>query len=576
MTINYAEIAHKYAIDVINGEIPANIYVKLACQRHIDDLSRKNWKYTYNPPLTDAKGKEYRPGDRVCAFLETLRHVKGKWKGEPFVLQPWQIFVVHVGFGWVDNHGIRRFREVYLEVPRKNGKSYLSAGIGLYMFLADGEGGAEVFAGAKNERQANAVFKPAWQMCKQDSELKSYYNVAIYGLKPDSGSLGTTTDYSKFERLVGNPNDGDSPSCYLCDEFHEHDTPLQYDTMTTGFGARVSPIVLITTTAGINKDGPCYEKRMQCVSILKKTIENEEIFCIIYTLDEGDDWKDLSMWSKANPNYNISVFDKYFESKLLEAQQTLSKQAIILCKNLNIWMDSYNSWFDMELWRKCEDMSLNEDDFKDYPCFYGADFGAVKDLTARVRIYIKDGHYYVFSQFNLPHDVANDPEKTNYLRWVREGFIETNMGRTVDFTMIEDEVYDFIVSNRNMKEFALDIGFSAWPFIQALERRLRDKYGQHFCDEMIVEYGKTVKNFSEPMKQLEKAVMDGRLTHSGNPVLSWCLGNVVVRYDKNDNIFATKERYANKIDGADTLIIAFARAMMFDGTNNAGNDGSLL
>ena len=577
MSRNYAEIAHKYAVDVVNGVISANSYVKMACARHLADLEREDFRYVYNPVLTDNKGKEYRPGDRVCAFLEKLRHVKGKWKGLPFVLEPWQVFIVCVGFGWVDRHGFRRFREIYLEVPRKNGKSFLAAGIGLYMFLADGEGGSEVYAGANGERQANAVFKPAWQMCKQDPVLKNYYSVVIYGLKPDSGSLGTSTDYSKFERLVGNPKDGDFPSCYLCDEFHEHDTPMQYDTMSTGFGGREQPITLITTTAGVNKDGPCFEKRSQCINILKGTIVNEEIFCIIYTIDEGDNWKDLNSWAKANPNYNVSVFDKYFESKLLEAQQTLSKQAIILCKNLNVWMDSYNSWLDMELWRKCEDKSIVESDFiNKYPCYYGADFGAVKDLTARVRIYLKDGKYYVFSQFNLPEGVANDPDKTNYLRWTQEGWIETNPGRTVDFTMIEDEVYDFVYENRMLKEFALDIGFSAWPFIQSLEKRLSQKRGKKFCSEFIIEYGKNVKNFSEPMKQLEKAIIDQKIVHNGNPVLNWCLGNVVVRVDKADNILATKERADSKIDGADALITAFARAMMHDTSKTSANDGSLL
>jgi phage terminase large subunit-like protein len=576
---NYAKIAQKYAQDVVSGKEPACLYVKLACQRHLDDLKRTDWQYAFNPLLVDKEGIKYRPGDRVCRFLELLRHVKGEWRGRDFELADWQVFVVCVGFGWVEKETkVRRFREIYLEVPRKNGKSFLSAGLGLYMFIADQESGSEVYVGANGEHQANKVFGPAWLMCSQDQQLRELYAVKLYGQTPDSGRLGTETDYSKMERLIGNPKDGDMPSCYCCDEFHEHDTPFQYDTMRTGMGSRRQPMILITTTAGINKDGPCYEKRGQCINVLKGTFVNDHIFAAIYTIDEGDDWHDLATWRKANPNLGVSFFEDYVKTQLQEAEQTLSKQNIILCKNLNIWLDSYSSWLDMDLWRKCSDDTLREEDFAGkYPCYIGADFGAVKDLTARVHVYVTGPDQYVcFSRFNLPEAAANDQSKTHYLRWVAENFIVTNPGRTVDFSGIEDELFEFVTTTPQVRELSLDVGFSAWPLIQKLEKRLEKVKGRKFVDDFIVEYGKTVKNYSEPMKQLESAVIDGRLKHDGNPVLSWCMGNVVVRVDKKDNIFATKENADSKIDGADALITAFARAMLHDNDDYTANDGSLI
>ena len=579
MARNYAKIADKYAKDVVSGAIPACLYVKQACQRHLDDLQRQNWRYAYNPELRDNDGKKYRPGDRVCKFIELLKHVKGKWRGKPFILAPWQVFIVHVGFGWVDRKtGLRRFREIYLEVPRKNGKSFLSAAIGLYMFVADEEYGSEVYVGANGEHQANKVFAPAWQMANQDEELKRHYAIAIYGQTPESGRLGTTSDYSKMERLIGNPKDGDMPSCYCCDEFHEHDTPFQYDTMATGMGSREKPMIIITTTAGVSKDGPCYEKRGQCINILKGSFENDSIFAAIYTVDPGDDWRDLATWYKANPNLGNSFFEDYVKRMLQEAEQTLSKQSIILCKNLDIWLDSYNSWLDMELWHSAKDESIKEEDYIGvYPCFEGADLAAVSDLVARVKVYRVGEKYVVFSKFYLPESVANDQSKTHYLNWVHHGYIETNDGRSVDFEEIGDQVYDGIISNKAYQEFALDVGFSAWPFFQRLQKRLEKKKGKNATDKMLVEYGKTVKNFSEPMKQIEKALLDGNVIHDGNPVLTWCVGNIVVKHDKKENIFATKERADDKIDGGDALITAFSRAMMWEGKDSgAGNDGSLI
>jgi len=373
------------------------------------------------------------------------------------------------------------------------------------------------------------------------------------------------------------PSDGDMPSCYLCDEFHEHQTPYQYDTMSTGMGSRRQPMIIITTTAGINKNGPCYEKRAQAINVLKGTYKNEQLFALIYTVDEEDDWHDLATWKKANPNYGVSFFEDYVVRKLQEAEQTLSKQSIILCKNLNIWQDSYNSWLDMDLWRACADPTIKESDFfGKYPCYLGGDLGAVKDLCALVRIYIKDGKYYVLSNFHLPKEAAKDPAKTNYLQWVHEKFIETHEGRTIDFGIIEDWIFHFLTKNRMAKEFALDMGFSAWPLVCSLAKRLEKVIGKKRTDEMLVEYGKTVKNFSAPMKELEKAIIDGNVVHDGHPVLSWCMGNIVVREDKKENIFATKEYADLKIDGGDALITAFARAILHDKHKSGGNDGSLL
>lgn len=576
MIKDYATIANRYAQNIVSGRISACKYVQQACQRHLDDLKHLK-DYIFNPEL-ERDGVKFRPGDRVCRFLENCVHTTGEWKGQQFKLEDWQVFIVCVGFGWIEKStGLRRYREIYLEVPRKNGKSLLAGLLGLYMMCADGEHGAEIFAGANNEEQANKVFVPAWLNVNSLHDIQEYYGVQIHGKEAKTGRLSRTSDYSRFERLIGNPKDGDNPSCYLCDEFHEHDTPFQYDTMRTGMGSRRQPMTIITTTAGVSKDGPCYEKRAQVVSVLKKSFENNQLFGVIYTVDEGDDWREMSSWHKANPNFGVSFFEEYAKQQLQEAEQTVSKQAIIKCKNLNIWLDSYTSWLDMDYWNKSGDTSLSEDEFiGKYPCFHSSDLAATQDLCARVRLYDKDGTYYIFPTFYLPEETAKDPSKTHYLQWIHHGYIQTNPGLTIDFNVIEDDIFDFVVSCPTLLEAPFD-RWQAMPLISSLEKRLEDEIGTVKAEELCVEFKQNVRNYSDPMKHFEKALKDGKIIHDGNPVLTWCMGNITVKPDKNDNIFPVKESPSQKIDGGTATLMAFARAYLNpESSNNGANDGTLI
>ena len=284
---DYIQIATDYAHDVVSGKIPASYLTVLSCKRQLRDLDRQDtdeFPYIFNPWMVDGSGKEYQPGVRICAFAEKLTHVKGAWKEQTIHLEPWQVFALTTLFGWVHREtGLRRFREVYWEIARKNGKSVLGAIIGLYMFAADGEGGAEVYSGATSEKQAWEVFRPARLMTIANAPFRKAYSIEYH-----AKDLTTSTDYSRFEPLIGNPGDGASPHCAIVDEYHEHKTPEQYDTMATGQGARSQPLLAVITTAGSNIAGPCHEKRSQVVKILEEVFENEEIFGLIFTIDKHE------------------------------------------------------------------------------------------------------------------------------------------------------------------------------------------------------------------------------------------------------------------------------------------------
>lgn len=236
--------ANQYARHVVAGKIPACQYVIDACQRHIDDLSKsqgKKFRYRFDKDLAE----------RAARFIQLLPHTKGEWafKRMPITLEPWQLFIICCAFGWVHKGSrLRRFREVYTEIPRKNGKSAISAGVALFCFTCDGEFGAEVYSGATTEKQAWEVFRPARLMCKRTPLL-----VEAFGIEVNAKNLSRPEDGARFEPLIGNPGDGQSPHCAIVDEYHEHDSDALYTTMITGMGARRQPIMWAITTAEIGR-----------------------------------------------------------------------------------------------------------------------------------------------------------------------------------------------------------------------------------------------------------------------------------------------------------------------------------
>jgi phage terminase large subunit-like protein len=281
--------ANRYVSDVLSGKITACKWVKLACERHKRDVAAsitKGFPYVFD----QAKA------EKACRFMELLPHVKGKWAlPDPKTRQPqlmslesWQAFIITSIFGWVKKrNGKRRFHKARIYVPRKNGKSFFGAGIGLYMLAKDDEPGAEVYSGATSEKQAWEVFGPARQMA-----IKHPLLAPGLGLTINAQSLVRERDNSKFLPVIGKPGDGASPHCAIIDEYHEHKTSELIDTMETGMGAREQPLSFVISTAGADIAGPCREDWKGCERILENTggFEDDTTFCIIYTIDAEDRW----------------------------------------------------------------------------------------------------------------------------------------------------------------------------------------------------------------------------------------------------------------------------------------------
>jgi phage terminase large subunit-like protein len=308
--------ANRYARQMVAGKITAPHTIRLAWKRHLDDLKasvRRNHRYTLDKDLAED----------ACEFIELLPHTKGEWarRKELIKLQPCQCFLIVSIFGWVHKQTfLRRFREVYFQVARKNAKSMLAAAIGLFMLAVGGEAGAEVYSGATTETQALEIFKPAKLMIQKTPALVSHYGVEAF-----ASNISIADDGGKFEPIIGNPGDGSSPSCALIGEYHEHKNSDRYDTMITGMGARQEPLAVITTTAGKLFALPCYGKYQEGKQVLEGTMQNGELLVVIYEVDEDVDWKSAKALTQANPMMGISVNADFLRQQQFIAAQNANR-----------------------------------------------------------------------------------------------------------------------------------------------------------------------------------------------------------------------------------------------------------
>jgi phage terminase large subunit-like protein len=561
MNRDYENIANQYCLDVLDGKIPVCRYVKLACKRHLNDLKKSkndpSYPYEFNPILIDRDGNEYKPVDRRCGFAEQLPHIKGKWMGQKITLEPEQIFVEGAIFGWIKKkNNKRRFSIVYDERPRKTGKSTRLATTGLYMLTSDREPGAEIYSGATSLKQALEVFRPAWMMVKNSPELCERFGLSLSGNPKNPTSIYRLEDMSRFEPVIGKPGDGSSPHCAIIDEYHEHRTSEQFDTMSTGMGSREQPLLYVITTAGTDTSAPCYDMHLKAIKILEGTIEDDSFFAIIYTIDQDMDWKDFEVWKMANPGYGVSIEPDYLERKYKEAMTDVSKQNINLCKHLDAWQNAGVAWMNMVKWEACKDESSKLEDFKGKPCYAAFDLASKIDISSLVLVFEHNGGYAAFAKHYLPEETVTLAGNDHYVKWVKEGYITQTPGARTDFKYIEDDL-KAINADHPICELAYDPRESTY-----LVNNVMEWLGPEKCIEIT--QGPAL--MSEPMKEVEALIYDCKLWHSGDPVLTWMIGNIVKRQGRNTGpvkyYYPTKERNENKIDGGVCIIMGIGRAIL--------------
>lgn len=551
MTASYSDRSIAYAHRIIEGKEVAGKYERLACKRYLNDLRRvgePDFPYIINEAA----------GSRECQFIELLGHIKGEWAKPIYTdgvlsynkikLEDWQIFIEFNLFAWVHRDtGLRRFRRSYEEIARKNAKSTRACGRMLYLGFADGEPGAQIYSAATTGDQAREVFDPAREMVLRDEEFRRRFGVTVG--RYDITSAASASSF-KILNAEASTQDGLNVHGAIVDEVHAHKKRDLWDVIESADGSRSQPMISAITTAGKDMSGICYELRGYTVKVLEGTATDETWFGIIFTIDEGDDWTDPAIWRKANPNIGISAKLDKLESACKKAQNLPAARGNFLTKHLNVWTNAGSAWMDMEAWGRCADPTIREEDFEGAIGFDGLDLAQKNDFAAKVKVFERDGIYYVFTKLYYNNTALQESPNAQLQGWVDQGHCNVNLGNLTDFDIIADDLRKDC-KRHDMQEIAFDPALSMY-------------FAGKLVDEGLpmVEITQRSMFFTQVLIQVENLVLAGKLKHDGNPIMNWMMSNLVVKVSKwNEARSPTKDRPENKIDGPMAMLMALGRAM---------------
>jgi phage terminase large subunit-like protein len=494
--------------------------------------------------------------DRVMKFISHLRFVNGAKAGLNFNILGWQEQFIRDVFGCVYDDGCRQFREVYLEIPKKNGKSTLCAAIGLYMLMADGERGAQVYSLASSKEQAGNTFKTALYMIQNMPELKEYVKI-----RASLNEIFYIPTKSVFKVLSSDPNNkqGLDISCCLFDELADQKNRTLFENVMRMSGsARKQPLYIMMTTAGVEKNSVCYEMRTKSDDIIRGNKVDEHFYPVVYSINEDDDWNDEKSWIKANPSIGEILDLEQIRSDYLRALNNTEEEMFFRRYRLCEWASVQKRWLPMNEWDECL-RKFSENDLEGRPCYAGMDLSTVSDLTAFVLVFPpidkNDANYYILPYLFCPEEsieVRSQRDKVLYRVWARDGYLLTTPGNVVDYSYIET----FIKEKKkkfDIKEIAID----PWNSSEFSQHLVADGFE-------VIDFRQGFATMSSPTKDLMRLVKLRKLVHNGNPVLRWNIDNIVISQDPSANIKITKNRCNEKVDGAVALVMALGRALTYD------------
>lgn len=539
----------QWAEDVRSGKVLMSKLTILAVERYFSDL---------NTGLDRGLTFDNRKAERAINFFKFLKHFKGEFAGKQFVLEPWQQFIVAQLYGWTRSDGTRRFRSGYIEMAKKNGKTTFMSGLGLFALDADGEAAAEVYSAATTKEQSKICFESARQMVMKSPLLSK--RITAY-----QHNLHVLATASKFEPVSSEAKnlEGKNTSCGIIDEYHIHKTNEVVNNIASGMVARKQPLLLYITTAGTSKQSPCYKYRDTIVKILKGILVDDATFCIIFTLDEKDDWNDKSKWCKANPCLGASLQMSALEDEYTKAKNTPSEfEVSFKTKNLNLWVDSYQTWIEDEVWN-LGDVPINAEELHGLECYGGLDLSSVEDITSLVLSFPRDdGYIDVMPFFWVPEDTV--PKRLtrdgiNYPDWVRNGFVKVTPGNTTDYDCVTNDIVT-LQKIFNIKRIEYDRWNSSQTIINLTGEGLN-----------MVPFGQGYSSMSAPTKQLLTYAVKGKLRHGGHPVLRWMCSNIVIEKDAAENIKMSKSKSKEKIDGMVSLVMSIGGYMTEQSDGGSGS-----
>lgn len=577
-----------YIEDVLSGRITACRWVKLACQRHLDDLKTGHERGLYF---------DREKAHRAVKFFGFLKLWKGKeYKGKPFVLAPHFTFITWCMMGWYRADKTRRFRKSYIEMARKGAKSTYAGGLGAYFFLADAEYGAEVYTAAVKRDQAKIV----WENIRNLTRYSNFSDQITYL----SNSLIIDTRHSRCEALASDSKSLDGLDTHFAslDELHAHPTREVHDLIDDSIGARSQPMILIITTAGFNQTGICYETREYLTQILKGTVQDDSFFGIIYTLDtkkdwpeledrtkggdsckeQEDDWTDEDNWIKAAPGltgvsqsgarfgidekgnpvpgYMTKLTDMRDKARI--AMQVPSAQNNFLTKRLNIWTQQESRWIDLGLWDQNNRGPVRGEDFHGRACFGGIDLSAVSDLTVWTLLFpdLSDKDlFHVLIRVWCPearlHDTKNK-YRDQYQSWKRQKFLLTTDGDAIDYDFIRAQIVEDSLQF-DIESIAVDRLFQGYEFAM----KLNEDMGGTEKMPKVYPCGMGHMSMAGPCNEMERLLLERKLNHGGNPLLRWMADCVAVKRDPAGNMKPDKANSGGKIDGIVGILLCLDRKL---------------
>jgi phage terminase large subunit-like protein len=513
-------------------------------------------KKANNPPVDDRFYFDERAAQVVVRFFERLlRHTRGEWAGKAFTLQRWQRDMLRNLFGWkrkVD--GTRRYRKAYVEIPRKNGKSTIAAGIALFLLFADGEQGAEIYSAAADREQAAIVFNEARNMVAGSPELSA--RSQAYKL---SMAVGETNSVYRAISADAHTKHGFNAHGIVIDELHAQPNRDLFDVLTTSVGARRQPLIVMITTAGFDRTSICWEQHEYARQVRDGIIDDPEWFVFIAAADEKDDWLKPETWKKANPSYGSTIKPEYLESEARKAAQTPAYQNTFRRLHLNQWTQQESRWLDINAWDLCGG-PVDERLLRGQACYGGLDLASSSDIAAFVLDFPsehgEDEQHTWLARFWIPEDNMRERvrrDRVPYDAWVRDGLMVATPGNVIDF----DRIIADIEAVGELFEVR-EIAFDRWGAFQISSKLA----GAGF---QMVGFGQGFASMSHPMKELLRLTLGQRLRHGGNPILKWMADNLVVSQDSAGNIKPEKAKSRHKIDGMVAGVMALDRAMRSKG-----------
>jgi phage terminase large subunit-like protein len=488
--------------------------------------------------------------NRACEFFgECITHVEGSVAGQPYILEPWERAIVGNIFGWKDAKGMRRYKEVFIFVPRKNSKTTLTAGITNCIFFTDHEPGAQIYMAAAEREQATLCFSIAAQMIRQEPYLAE--RCAIF---PGSKKVVLNREFergkpSEIKAISADANTkhGFNVHAVVIDELHAQPNRDLVDVLMTGTASRKQPIVIHITTSDFERQSVCNEKHDYASKVRDGIISDPSFFPAIWEASRDDDWKSPATWKKANPNYGKSVTEAYLSRECQRAIDSPSYENTFKRLHLNIRTEQDVRWLSMNKW---DDSDSEQSELEGKECFAALDLASTSDLSALVLLFANGEHLEAKPFFWVPRETAKRRDRDSrvpYLQWINQGFIKTTEGDATDYDVIRRDI-----NALRQKYIIKEIAFDPWNATQLANQLADDGFE-------LIKFNQNISSLSEPTKRLERLILSSGISFGKNPVLRWMASNVTVHQDSSGNIRPDRKKSTEKIDGIVALVMALGR-----------------